>query len=268
MQKLPLTVLCSVVCSLVAYAGPEPIQGSGKEMKQAVVPTPECDYTWTGFYIGGRAGYGWDAGRFRADPEPDVATFGLDAYRRDTNSDGFVGGGEIGYNWQFGKWFMIGAEADFSGSSMDEDGHIFPIAFNGTTVDGDIHYSHSVDWFGTVRGRVGFVPTCRLLLYGTGGFAYAHSDDSADLDAVFLRLPTTHHASYDDTDTGYCAGGGLEYMLTRHWSIKAEYLYINCGGHSRFGQELVRGTPNPPFGEHYRWDTEFHTVTAGFNYKF
>ena len=30
----------------------------------------------------------------------------------------------------------------------------------------------SLPWFGTVRGRVGYLVTPTLLLYGTAGFAY------------------------------------------------------------------------------------------------
>ncbi len=256
---------------LGAYAGPEPVPSSGKEMKQAVVPTPECDYTWTGFYVGGRAGYGWDAGNTKADPVPDALTLGVDPYTLDTSSDGFVGGGEVGYNWQFGKWFVLGAEADFSGAGMSGDHYVTPLAsaLGGTRI-GEIGVEHNVDYFGTVRGRIGFVPTCRLMIYGTGGFAYAHSNDDGDVGFLFSRrIPVTTFASHDGTDSGWTAGAGLEYALSKHWSIKAEYLYIDCGDHSAFGVETNPTLgPNNGVGERYSWETKFHTVTAGFNFKF
>ena len=270
MRKLPLAILCTLACGLYAYAGPEPIP-SGKEMKQAVVPTPECDYTWTGFYIGGRLGYGWDAGHVTADPLPDPFTFGVDQYRLDTNSDGIVGGGEAGYNWQFGKWFVLGAEADFSGSGMNGDHYVSPLfdPNTGNTFPGQLGVAHDVDWFGTVRGRIGIVPFCRLMVYGTGGFAYAHSEDVGDLGAVFVRVPYSHFASHDGTDTGWTVGGGLEYAISKHWSIKAEYLYVDCGDHSATGVEFNPVTGfNLPFAERYHWETKFHTVTAGINFKF
>ena len=38
-----------------------------------------------------------------------------------------------------------------------------------------VHAKANLDWIGTVRGRIGFVatPDNRLMIYGTGGFAYA-----------------------------------------------------------------------------------------------
>lgn len=271
MRKLPLAILCSLACGAVAYAGPEPIPTSGKEMKQAVVPTPECDYTWTGFYIGGRIGYGWDAGHTHAEAVPDELTLGVADYTLDTDSDGIVGGGELGYNWQLNKWFMLGAEADFSGSGMSGDHYESPLvsAFGGTR-EGEIGVGHAIDWFGTVRGRIGFIPTCRLLIYGTGGFAYAHSHDFGDVGFLFgQRIPVSTFAGHDDTEGGWTAGAGLEYALSKHWSIKAEYLYIDCGDHSAFGVVFNPNLgPNTGVGERYHWENQFHTVTAGLNFKF
>src|SRR5207247_7321910 len=74
-QLIRLTILfctCAAL-ALTAPAGPEPLS-SGKEMKQVVPAPPECDYTWTGFYIGGNAGYGWGDGDTHFHPLPDAAT--------------------------------------------------------------------------------------------------------------------------------------------------------------------------------------------------
>ena len=51
-QLIRLTILvCSCAAlALTVVAGPEPLP-SGKEMKE-VAPVPECDFNWTGFYIG------------------------------------------------------------------------------------------------------------------------------------------------------------------------------------------------------------------------
>jgi hypothetical protein len=37
----------------------------------------------------------------------------------------------------------------------------------------------STDWYGTVRGRAGWLATPNLLLFGTGAFAYGRVDGSA-----------------------------------------------------------------------------------------
>ena len=50
-------------------------------------------WTWTGFYVGGNAGYSWG----RADGHVTLGGFTADA---DFPLDGFIGGGQFGYNWR------------------------------------------------------------------------------------------------------------------------------------------------------------------------
>lgn len=113
----------------------------------ALVAVPPV-FTWTGFYVGVNAGYGWvSGGNDYYDP-----TFGY--VRRGGDDGGFVGGGQIGYNYQIGN-FVIGAETDLQYADL-----------------GNGDFGTSDDWFGTVRVRAG-VAIDRALVYATGGFAYA-----------------------------------------------------------------------------------------------
>ena len=63
-------------------------------------------FTWTGFYVGVNAGYGWNTNDSNSffDPVFGVVSGG-------GSDGGFVGGGQIGYNYQFGQ-FVIGLETD------------------------------------------------------------------------------------------------------------------------------------------------------------
>src|SRR4051794_10156112 len=89
-------------------AAPEEIQSSSKEMKQTVMPAPTCDFSWTGFYLGGHAGYGWGNAdtHFFGTPEPPngggPAFTELAPTSLDPDPDGFIGGGQLGFNWQMG----------------------------------------------------------------------------------------------------------------------------------------------------------------------
>jgi outer membrane immunogenic protein len=48
----------------------------------------------------------------------------------------------------------------------------------------------SIDWFGTVRGRVGFLVTPQWLLYATGGLAYGETKSSFNtVDVSFGCVP-------------------------------------------------------------------------------
>jgi outer membrane immunogenic protein len=84
---------------------------------------------------------------------------------------GPVGGFETGYNWQWSNW-LLGVETDFSfaGMSGTASGTSRPV-FSSFTQTATA--TQETDWYGTIRGRVGWLPTPNLLLFGTGGFATA-----------------------------------------------------------------------------------------------
>jgi outer membrane immunogenic protein len=111
---------------------------------------------------------------------------------------GVLGGVQGGYNWQFGQW-VAGWEADFQFSHANDTFSI---------------YQFSNPWFGTVRGRGG-VAFDNLLIYGTLGLAYGRGE----IDVGSLSEVNTH--------VGWAGGAGVEYGLSRNWSIKAEYLRVD-----------------------------------------
>ncbi|MBS9478605.1 outer membrane protein [Ancylobacter radicis] len=100
----------------------------------AAYAAPAPVFTWTGFYIGANAGYGW----------------GEADWSDDTN--GFLGGIQAGYNWQLGNGFVLGLETDLQATNIESP-------------------TYQLDYFGTIRARAGFAFD-QALIYGTGGFAY------------------------------------------------------------------------------------------------
>src|ERR1700731_2636205 len=88
------------------------------------VPAP----TWTGFYVGGNVGYGWDSGSssvsaLSTDPAlaPALAAIlaaGSYPTSLSPSAQGVIGGGQIGYNWQLPSPWLIGLEADLQGSGI------------------------------------------------------------------------------------------------------------------------------------------------------
>ena len=117
-----------------------------------------------------------------------------------TRPSGVMGGVQGGYNWQTGQ-FVVGAETDLQISSADDV--LSPWKF-------------SNPWSGTLRGRAG-VAFNNILLYGTIGLAYG------DLQAQ----STTTGVSETRTSFGWALGTGAEIGLTRNWSARAEYLYVD-----------------------------------------
>jgi outer membrane immunogenic protein len=201
-------------------------------------------YTWTGFYIGANGGFGGNNVNYSAT----VAGFPANAT---LNSSGFLGGGQAGFNWQVSPLWVIGVETDFDGTDISSNASAtgpFATATAGT----------KVDWFGTVRGRAGFLVAPNVLLYGTGGWAYGHTTSSAS--AVLLGAGAG--VSSSSTQNGWTAGGGLEYAFNPWLSFKTEYRYVDLGT-----ANLASGAVGPVvFSVNEK--TTFHTVTAGLNFKF
>jgi outer membrane immunogenic protein len=115
-----------------------------------------------------------------------------------TRPSGVAGGAEAGYNWQRGA-FVFGAETDIQLSGAD---------------DTFAPWQFSNPWFGTLRGRAG-IAINNVLIFGTAGLAYG------DIRADSYNLSESH------TSLGWTAGGGIEAGLTPHWSVKAEWLYLD-----------------------------------------
>ncbi|MGO9984371.1 MAG: outer membrane protein [Rhodomicrobium sp.] len=211
-------------------------------------------YSWAGFYAGVNGGYGWSNGGNALGYNDGGAGFigGTDQSARAQPQGGF-GGGQIGYNFQRGS-IVYGFETDFQGGDMSD-------RVSGVTANGNGFTSReSADWFGTVRGRLGYA-FGRTLFYGTGGFAYgdvrqnAFVTDSTAPESVSLRN--------SGVQTGYTVGGGIEYKITPSWSLKGEYQYIDFGSEKLNGIDTT-GAAVTANGA----DTSFSTVKLGLNYRF
>jgi outer membrane immunogenic protein len=232
-------------------------------------------YSWTGFYLGLNAGGAWSdsnattstvfspVGYFATTSVPAIGTVG----NQNLNRTSFTGGLTGGYNWQINN-AVIGIEGDFNylGFKKSVSGSAIypccaPTAFT-------VNTSASADWLATLRGRVGFLATPALLLYGTGGLAVANVRSSYLFTDTFDGARES--ASISSTRYGWTAGAGAEYALQNGWSIKAEYLYVDLGRASTTSTNLTTGTLGA-----FPASVFTHTVNlrenigrVGINYKF
>src|SRR5579864_9371565 len=196
MRRLGLALLASTV--LVGSAAAADIR---RPAYKAPILAPVSVYNWTGFYAGVNVGYSWGRQDATLDGFGSVGS---------SNVNGIIGGGQIGYNWQINQ-VVLGVETDFQGSGQRGDGGVPGVAT----------FTNRLDWFGTVRGRLGYAFD-RWLPYVTGGWAYGHGDFSGTVTGV-------GPFSASNTYSGWTAGGGLEYAFLNNWSAKLEYLHINFG---------------------------------------
>ncbi len=198
---------------------------------------------WTGPYVGIDGGYAWGGNSSVTPPEGEVLLIYIPGGGAGTSpasfgSQGGFGGGQAGYNWQNGS-LVFGIEGDIQAADISGSA-------TATGTGGPATANNKLDWFGTVRGRLGFT-VGTALLYGTGGFAAGGVQDS------LTAKGTT--AKHDATAAGYAAGGGLEYAFNPSWSGKAEYEYLNLGK-----DDLAAG------GATATYNHEYNTVRLGLNY--
>ncbi len=286
----------------------------------ADIYTPSAPYyaavalppSWAGFYLGVNGGYGGNSGLgfnenvFFATPPTGINSW-VNPYSvvngNSTIAGGF-GGGQLGYNFQFGSW-VIGAEADLQGSNIQGSGGNG--IFNGPTTGASFGPAGicqnttsggwmggacvgkndlDVDWFGTVRGRLGYA-FGNTLIYGTGGFAAggvrmssSYVDNNAGQlgGAALMNYSQVGRVSNSATNTGWTAGGGIEVKLSPSWSLKGEYQFIDLGTISagpgaivlpmQAGALACTATPKDCLNHTASSDVSFNTVRVGLNYYF
>ena len=169
----------------IPYGVPPPQYGPAPYAPPPPPPPPLLPCLWLGPYVGANAGFQWTSN-----------VGGL-------STGGFTGGIQGGYNWQNGP-FVYGVEADFNLSNA------------GGTFAG---YQFSNPWFGTLRGRAGYVFNNVVFLYGTAGLA------------VGISTVTLGGLSDTSVHAGWTIGAGAEFALAPfgfgpNWSAKVEYLYL------------------------------------------
>jgi outer membrane immunogenic protein len=159
------------------------------EAPPAPAPVVAAPSGWAGPYVGAQLGAAF-AGRTHT-PGNSIHT------------DGFHGRGFGGFNWQNGQ-FVYGIEGDigYDGSRGKNNG---------------IRSRSNID--GSLRGRAGYAPNDKLLVYGTAGAA---------AERLHVSGPTG-----DDSNgmLGWTAGAGIDAKITDNVFARVEYRYTDYGHH-------------------------------------
>jgi outer membrane immunogenic protein len=240
-------------------------------------PMPMPVYNWAGWYAGGNVGYsfGNENSNFT---DPGFTSFTccnattLNGHQR---LDGVIGGGQVGYNWQPNPYAVFGLEADFQGTN-EKNTASYSTTCEGYTGGGTfdtscgIKQSSSIGWFGTVRGRVGWLITPTIMPYVTAGLAYGEVKASGTVSGGYNVETGCFYTcqsswSKSQVNVGFAGGFGVEAAFpgSSNWTWKVEYLYINLGTLGGTGYD-------PTYGTTYTWNNSFtdNIVRGGINYYF
>ena len=118
-------------------------------------------FSWSGFSIGVHAGSGFEGSGDQRNIT-DGLGFINNAFNR-VDLEGAFAGASLARDWQTGN-VVFGIVVDISKSDFSG----FSIPDGDTDNDG---FETKIDWFGTVRGKLGYA-SGPYLLYATGGLAY------------------------------------------------------------------------------------------------
>ena len=200
-------IILSVAALLAATASPT--FAADLPARKAAAPEPPPPPAWTGFYAGVNGGYSWTSSNAITQSYVDTASGGFVTnaalgnipFQTQAPNQGFIGGGQVGFNWQFDNRFVVGVEADLQGLTGG-DGTVNVISGNSAT-----SFSRGIAEIGTVRGRVGYLVTPTVLVFGSGGLAYGQGSLTGNYYGAWT--PPVQLIDYEtQTLAGFAAGGG------------------------------------------------------------
>jgi outer membrane immunogenic protein len=198
-------------------------------------------FSWTGFYAGMNGGYGWGKQSLESVTPSGGAVMPCSTFATDCKLSlrGTIVGGTVGFNLQAGA-AVFGIETDLN----------YADAPASTPVFGADELETRVQWFGTLRGRLGYAYGA-LMPYVTGGLYVQHA-------TATYSVPTIFSGSRSDLSIGWTLGGGVEYALDESWSIKGEYLYARVDD-TKF---TINGFGSANAKNHH------NILRAGLNYRY
>jgi outer membrane immunogenic protein len=202
--------------------------------------------TWTGCYLGGNLGGAWDHKHYT---DQEFAPIAISQGSHNENS--VAGGGQFGCDYQVNSW-VFGVQGwidatNLHGSNIDPSTLVAPFTIKG-----------EISWLATAAGRIGYTLTPETLLYGKAGAAWMRGHDSrSGTIGVFIT-----YTEPDTTKLGWVLGLGLERMIAPHWSVFAEYNYMEFSRRATW----TRNTDGVQFPEDI--DVQVQTLLAGINYRF
>ena len=169
--------LCGAGIGLILLAGGARAADIGAVLpSKAPPPAVLAAYDWSGFYLGGHAGYAFGGSDWTSTQAgvPSVAgAFDFsNGYNLSSGAGSYFLGFQAGYDYMTASRWLFGVQADIS----------FPSFVGGTNTissipTGTVSELERVEFSGQLLGRVGYAPSFAAghwLFYATGGLAFSY----------------------------------------------------------------------------------------------
>ncbi|MFZ2079590.1 MAG: outer membrane beta-barrel protein, partial [Xanthobacteraceae bacterium] len=248
MRRYSLTLLAAATVALAASQVASAADlGRPLPPAPAYVAPPPPVFSWTGFYIGGNLGAAWTQGN---------ASDSLGNSWSNAQQAVFAGGGQVGANYQF-NWLVVGVEADFDWLANNHN------SSNAVFVPGvgSLQVSANDRWITTLAGRVG-VAANNWLFYAKGGGGWVGVNNPT---LTNLSTGGSISVSNSNSNSGWLAGGGIEWAFAPNWTAKIEYDFLGLNNQSF---TVPVGTPIISGDVVTITNRDVQTLTVGVNYLF
>ena len=160
-------------------------------------------FSWAGGYVGAVGGYNMNK-------DETHETFGALVFNYPYHLEGFSYGAKAGYNFDLNS-FIVGIEGDIEKSTVTGGFYNAPSVGNYGGIGKD-----TTSWQGSIRARMGMTAD-RYMIFATGGYAFAQMQNTYTNPTLNLTEP------FDRFRNGWTVGGGVEYAVTEHVIVGAEY---------------------------------------------
>ena len=247
MRQYPLVILAVLALSRSSYGADLPI-------KTSAAPTSN---DWTGYYVGTHLDY--QAGQSHWSEGQSVGAGGVfelgQGYDFSSGTGSYAIGFQGRYDYMDASHHVFGVEGDIW----------FPNTLRGSqtfnTAVGFASYSETVQFSGTLRGRLGYAAG-NWLFYLTGGFAwsfdqFSRTQISGASTASNVAVGTGESESLIPRYGG-AIGAGTEVILNDNWSARIEYLFIDYAS---------RNVAFPAAAAHFDSSLALQTIRVGLDYK-
>jgi high affinity Mn2+ porin len=233
---------------------------------KAPPPAVPAAYDWTGFYLGGHAGYALGGSNWsstQAGVAAPAVTGAFDfsnAYNFSTGNGSYFLGFQAGYDYMTASRWLFGIQTDISFPSFVGGNRTFS-----SVPTGIVNNLERVEFSGNVLGRVGYAPSFgagHWLLYGAGGLAFSYDQFTrtqlAGTPAGGTAAPGMIENVFLVPRVGGAVGAGVEVALASHWTAQLQYLFTDYGNTS---------VTFPAGAQRFTSDLTLHQLTFGLNYR-
>jgi outer membrane immunogenic protein len=243
---------------IALFAGIAAVVGFGHNASAA-------DLSWTGFYIGVHGGAAWQSTPGWNFTDPNGIFLGVNL--GGSSALGAVAGLQVGYNWQFTSVWVVGAEGDFSWTSLSDHRTAALFLPPASPLGGSsVAMSSNPEWLSSLRAKIGYNGLWNTLFYATGGGAIRQTEYAAQ---AVVTPATVSNTSFTNVKGGWVAGAGAEWMATPNILLRVEYLYYGFTNNQSASAPWFQNLAALAIPANYSWGRENIQVfrIAG-SYKF